>query len=360
MTVDYQSQSKQFIYKESITEKSDKHYTHTVAILLRTKDRPLMLPRALNSIQKQTFKDWQLVIINDGGDASILEKSLTHFRSIYNERLIVINHPTSLGMSRALNVGIDASSSEFIVVHDDDDSWQGNFLEETVAFMQSPTSHDCGGVITHSIKVLEEIAGNQIIERNKTDFNSLDNPFTRINLFRLLMQNTFPPISFLFRRLVVDKIGYFNEDLPVLNDWDFNIRCGLHYEIGVIHKLLANYHHRINQQNSAYGNSIIATSDLCLQYETAIRNSALRNIVNNKENSPFLDLCLVLGGHYVLGVTDPVKIDYLVKHQQQLQTWIDQSFKGPLGQDLGVLQKQLNNIQDKLDTLLKKEANVSI
>ena len=47
-----------------------------VAIITRTKDRPFLLPRAIDSVLKQTQGDWIHVIVNDGGDASSSRSSL--------------------------------------------------------------------------------------------------------------------------------------------------------------------------------------------------------------------------------------------------------------------------------------------
>lgn len=348
-----------FLYKKpKQTQSMQKEYEYPVAIILRTKDRPICLARALSSIISQTYKNWQIILVNDGGNPDVLNDTLSFHKQFFNEKLTVINNPTSLGMSQGLNQAIEASSSEFIVVHDDDDSWHPEFLQETVNFLNDPANSDCGGVITLSVQVLEEMTETNIIEREKKDFNSHNHPFTRVSLFRLMMQNTFPPISFLFRRSVVDKIGNFNLDLPVLNDWDFNIRCGYHYEIGVIHKHLANYHLRINQQNSIYGNSIIATQNLCLQYETVIRNSGLRAMLNSESHSQLLGLCLALGGHYLPSLLTPTKIDHLINFQNQFVDRLDKGLRAPLASDLFALQNQLNQIQNKLDMLLHKEEQI--
>lgn len=350
----YQGKIDRLLYQAAIPETNEQQYPYTVAILLRTKDRPGCLPRAIKSILNQTFKNWQLVIINDGGKKDILEKTIKPFIKDIGERLVIINNPNSLGMSRGLNLGIDASQSEYLVVHDDDDSWQPEFLMQTVKFLQDPSNADCCGVITHSLRILEEIQNDQFIEQARIDFNSNDNPFTRVSLYRILIQNTFPPISLLFKRSIIDKIGYFNEDLPVLNDWDFNIRCLFHFEIGVIPQHLANYHHRTNQQNSIYGNSIIATSNLCMQYETVIRNRALREAITSDSKNSMLGLCLAAGGQELFNLALPKKVDYLLQFAQQLPQWLQQQVQNPIAKELENMTKQYHDIQKKLDMLIKQ------
>jgi len=339
------------------------NYPYKVAVLMRTKNRLICLRRAVNSVLNQRFIDWQLVIINDGGDAAALDKELESFHTALRNRLLVIHNPTSKGMSQALNIGIDASSSELLVVHDDDDSWHPNFLLDTVNFLNDPENSDCRGVITYTNNVTEEIINNQIIHRNTQDFYSHYHPDTRVNFFRLLMQNTITTISFLFYRSVIKEMGYFNEDLPVLNDWDFNIRFLLRYDIGVVQKPLANYHFRHAEKSTAYGNSVLSTGNICLQYETRIRNKWLRHMLNSENHKEILGLCMALGGHY-LNDMNMTKASHEITMQSpnmhtQVINWIGQHVKTPLSVDMQTLQKQMNHIQGQIDTLLKKQSTLT-
>lgn len=348
---DYQSTIDRIFYEPQKPIIDTKKYQHTVGIILRTKDRPICVPRAIKSIMNQTFKDWQLVIVNDGGNLNALVECLQPFVQDIQERLVLINNSVSVGMSRALNIAIDQSSSEFIVVHDDDDTWHPEFLAHTVSFLRLPENNDCCAVTTHSMRVTEEIVNGTIVERGRDDFNSFKLPYARVELYRLLMQNTIATNAFLFKRSIIDKIGYFNEDLPVLNDWDFNIRCALQHEIGVIPQPLAYYHHRVNQQHTSYGNSIIHTSHVCLQYETVIRNHGLRNIVNSKNHSELLGLFFALGGQELIGTTVPHNIHQISNFLQQLPQWIANNTKATVEAEVNSLKNQLSMLQMKLDML---------
>ena len=74
------------------------HPSGRVAIITRTKDRPFLLPRAIDSVLKQTQGDWIHVIVNDGGDAKQLTQLLDPLVSKYKGRILVINSETSQGM----------------------------------------------------------------------------------------------------------------------------------------------------------------------------------------------------------------------------------------------------------------------
>jgi glycosyltransferase involved in cell wall biosynthesis len=249
-----------------------------VAIITRTKNRPILLPRAIESVLSQSFKDWIHVIVNDGGDPAELEAVIEPHLPAYKGRLSIVHHAASLGMEAASNAGIHSSQSEFLVIHDDDDSWAPTFLERCHAFMtsnQAPllASGEYGGVVTQSRRVLEKIVDQDIVVLRDEPFNEW---MKSVSLFRLACSNTFPPISFFFRRSVLDRIGYFREDLPVLGDWDFHLRVCTHYEIGVIPEAIANYHHRITTKTGAYGNTVITADSKHRTYENLYRNEALR------------------------------------------------------------------------------------
>lgn len=248
-----------------------------VAIITRTKNRPILLERAIGSVLGQTYRNWTHVIVNDGGDPAEMRRVLAPNMERYQGRLAVIDNPASRGMEAASNIGIRASASEFIVIHDDDDSWEPDFLTRCIGFMDSASKpalgYEYGGVATHSKRILEQFDGRAVRPLGAEPFNTWMNS---ISLYRLAAGNTFPPISFLFRRDVWESMGGFREDLPVLGDWDFHLRVCMSYEIGLIPELLANYHHRTSIQSGDYGNTVFAADDKHRTYENLYQNELLR------------------------------------------------------------------------------------
>ena len=134
----------------------------SVAIITRTKDRPILLERAARSVAGQTYRNIRWVVVNDGGDPeparAVLERSL-----VDPSRITFRSHPVSLGMEAASNAGIRASDSELIVIHDDDDSWEPGFLEQSITFLNR---HDglYEGVVCHSNHIEEVISAGSVLE----------------------------------------------------------------------------------------------------------------------------------------------------------------------------------------------------
>ena len=100
----------------------------------------------------------------------------------------------------------------------------------------------------------------------------------QVDYATMLGQNQFPPISQLIRRAVVDAVGPFNVALPVLGDWDYNLRILRVGDIGVLPRRLSYYHHRAADGLASYGNSVIAAAGRHHDVRTAYRNSMMRRL----------------------------------------------------------------------------------
>ena len=108
----------------------------TVDIVMRTKDRPVFVRRALADILAQTFADWTLIIVNDGGDLAELEAVVAEFPDL-GERVRYVDLPASSGRGASVMPGVDAGDSPLVNWHDDDDTWHPEFLARTVEHLQN-------------------------------------------------------------------------------------------------------------------------------------------------------------------------------------------------------------------------------
>jgi glycosyltransferase involved in cell wall biosynthesis len=243
-----------------------------VSIVTRTKNRPVLLRRALASVLDQDFAAWEMLIVNDGGDREPVERLVAEVAIPAQGRIRLIHNSQSLGMEAASNRALDDATGEYVVIHDDDDSWEPRFLSTCVAHMDG--AEECvGGVVTLSAKVVERL------EEDSVHIESIE-PYTpnltTITLLAMARSNMFPPIAFLFRRSALDAVGRYRRDLPVLGDWEFNLRFLARYEIEVIEDSLANYHFRPATRSGIYSNTVIGGLDLHRKYDTRLRNEWLR------------------------------------------------------------------------------------
>jgi glycosyltransferase involved in cell wall biosynthesis/FMN phosphatase YigB (HAD superfamily) len=227
-----------------------------VAVITRTRNRPSLLDRACRSVLDQTCGDWIHVIVNDGGSVAAVEAVIACYRARYAGRVIVVHHAESVGMQPASNAGIAACDSEFIVIHDDDDSWTPTFLEACVGCLDEH-GPDSGtqGVVTQSVWIIEQMRSDGGVEEVQ---RSPYFQFTNLRLFNLAGENAFPPIAFVFRRAAYNAVGPFEPAYNEIGDWEFNLRFLARYEIAVLNEALALYHwRRAAGGGGDYGNSVV-------------------------------------------------------------------------------------------------------
>lgn len=210
----------------------------SVSVVIRTRNRGLFLARALRSVLAQTYPRWHAVIVNDGGDPGEVAGVLQPYLPAFRGRVSRIDLADRAGMEAASNRGIFTRNDDCIAIHDDDDSWAPDFLERGVQRLQRSGAT---GVVTGSVVVEERTEGDRIVETGRRPFGSEGGTIT---LPEMAQHNRFPPIAFLFRRSLYQAVGPYREDLPVLGDWEFNIRALRFAPLDVLPEPLAHWHRR--------------------------------------------------------------------------------------------------------------------
>ena len=217
-----------------------------------------MLARAIASVQNQTFRDWTLIIVNNGGNPGPVEDVVRVAKSATPCGDIQVLHLSErVGMEEASNRGLAATESDFFAIHDDDDSWNARFLEVAVDGMRAHPS--AAAVVTGIYRIHELYRDGKIRPVHSEKFYLSEE---RLTFRGMIGNNTFPPIAALFQRRLLSEIGEFDSSLPVLGDWEFNLRAVLAGGFVYIPERLANYHTRTPDSETASGNSITVGIDL--------------------------------------------------------------------------------------------------
>ncbi len=240
-----------------------------VAVITRTQNRPVFLTRALSSVRNQTFRNLIHVVYNDAGDAEkvndiIAKSSKSNIKVIHNEQ--------SKGMEAASNQAIRAIDSEYIAIHDDDDTWHPEMLQRAIGHLNETGAM---GVVVRTNKVVEEIQVGGMISTKKTTAWMPD--MKAVNLYRQCIDNQMTPITFVYRRVAFDELNGYDESLPVCGDWDFGIRFLQKWDVEYLDPgfALANYHHRVFKRG-AEGNTSYAGNDKAAYYTNQLMNKYLR------------------------------------------------------------------------------------
>jgi glycosyltransferase involved in cell wall biosynthesis len=203
-----------------------------VSIIVRTKDRPVLLKHAIKSIAQQTYRPIEVVLVNDGGcdlDAKELKGILGDVSLNY------IRLEKNTGRAHAGNVGIENAKGEYIGFLDDDDEFYPEHVETLAAFL---TQSDYKVAYTDAEMVFRKYDVDivEYTDEEKYVFSSRDFSF-----HELLLENYIPFINVLFHRDVFPCVGRLDEQLIAFEDWDFFIRCGSIHPFSHVDKVTAKY-----------------------------------------------------------------------------------------------------------------------
>lgn len=248
---------------------------HKVIVVTRTKDRPIFLKRAIKSVHSQSYTDFAHVIINDGGvKGKVDDVVAAELDQVSRKKVHVIHNDTSEGMEAATNKAIRSLKSEYVSIHDDDDSWHADFLKSTVQALDEMDK--AMGVVVRADKVIEELSPQDGAIRT-LNVKPWMPQVSVINLYRQCIDNQMTPITFVYRRSALDEIGYYDESLPVCGDWDFGIRFLQKYHVEFIDPgyALAYYHHR-KFRPGVEGNTSYTGNEKARYYTNVLANKYLR------------------------------------------------------------------------------------
>ncbi len=173
-----------------------------ISIVLCTYNRAGLLPRAIRSVLAQTFRDWQLVIVDDGSaDATQAVVGSYHER----DPRIVLVRQRNRGLAVARNVGIRLSEAPFVTFLDSDDAYRHDHLASRMRFLRRHRDVDMiyGGVEPVGPKAKQVVV-------------DLERPGRMIHVSKCYVGGTF-----VIRRSVLVKVGgfrrmEFGEDLDLV------------------------------------------------------------------------------------------------------------------------------------------------
>jgi glycosyltransferase involved in cell wall biosynthesis len=183
----------------------------TVSIVTAAWSRAQYIGIGIQSAINQTFKDWELIIIDDGSPDNTAEVIAEWQKKDSRIKYSRIEHAGRISV--VSNVALRHARGEFIAILDDDDYWTDpRKLEKQVAFLKAhPDYIACGGWFT-----TVDGDGKETAKLQKPE---TDEAIRRIMLFANGIANS----SSMFRR---EPAGFYDETLKGFADWDFFLRLG--------------------------------------------------------------------------------------------------------------------------------------
>ncbi|WP_436376252.1 glycosyltransferase [Cytobacillus sp. BC1816] len=180
--------------------------------------------QAIKSVFCQTYKNIEVILINDG--SSKYNDLITPFLS----NIIYLEQKNS-GVAAALNRGLKKAKGEYLVWLSSDDLFGINKIQFQLEFMKVKNS-------LFSFTNFNIIDKNNTITKHNVGMN-FKNDLEIIQTF--LDSNPINGCTVMMSKEVIETIGFFNEDLKYAQDYDFWIRAALNFPLNYYHCALTNY-----------------------------------------------------------------------------------------------------------------------
>ena len=182
-----------------------------VSVILPTYNRAAILERAVRSVLAQTFRDLELIVVDDGSS----DDTPLRMRAISDPRLIYLQQPRSGSAAIARNTGVRAARAALLAFQDSDDEWLVDKLRRQVDTLQAAPAQTglvCGGYIILPRSGAPSYMGADV-RMQRGDWGA-DN----------IYDFCFITPTWLVRRSALEAVGMFDEQMPNLEDWELSFR----------------------------------------------------------------------------------------------------------------------------------------
>ncbi|MFN8062954.1 MAG: glycosyltransferase [Vicinamibacterales bacterium] len=177
-----------------------------VTVLMTTFNRRPLLGSAIASVVAQTFANWELLVVNDGG------VPVVDLVEGFRDPRITLFSVSHRGKPAALNYAIQRARGHYVAYLDDDDEFLPNHLEVLTSAMDAS-----GAQVAHTMaeEVVHERQGTTWVERSRRV------RYARAGTLEQMLRNNYiPNLCLMHARALFDEVGPYDERLRVLIDWD--------------------------------------------------------------------------------------------------------------------------------------------
>jgi glycosyltransferase involved in cell wall biosynthesis len=199
-----------------------------VSIVIPTYNRAVTITRAINSVLKQTYQNFEIIVVDDGSNDNT-EEIVSYFS---DNRIRYIRHTTKQGGSAARNSGIKLVEGEYIAFLDSDDEWHPEKLQKQLNLFNNNHDENLGVVY----------CGFQVVDEFGKVFKHIIHKHRGYITLKLIEGNCVGTLSIILAKLsYVNSINGFDENFDSCQDWDLYIRLSKICKFDFIPEVLVNY-----------------------------------------------------------------------------------------------------------------------
>lgn len=255
-----------------------------VSIVIPVHNRAAMVERTLQSIESQTYRPIELVLVNNAStDASRSVCESFAARASRPNFIVRIEDEPRLGASVARNCGLALAQGEWVSFFDSDDIMSPTFISDAMAAAKA-AGQQCQ-IVIGATRVVSSIGGKP---RKRVSLRSL-------NVAEQILTGGLSTQSFVAQSDFIRSIGGWNETLPRWNDWELGIRVLLAHPQAAWLSRRA-YHRILAHADSISGHSFAADASLlCKAMQAAWHDLQATNAPSSAFRALLYRQCIVQG-----------------------------------------------------------------
>lgn len=199
-----------------------------ITVVVRTYNREKLLYTCLNSLNNQCFKDFEVVLVNDGG------RDVSDVIKYFKGKLVItyINHGTNLGRAASLNSAMSVARGRYLTFLDDDDIYYPDHLN---VLSEAVQNNGIKVAYTACKRILCLQKNGKIVPQKE------DRIFKEFDRKYLMVVNYIPILTVIIDISLLRETGAFDESMDTNEDWDMLIRLSNRYSFKCIDEVTAEY-----------------------------------------------------------------------------------------------------------------------
>lgn len=200
-----------------------------VSIHIITMNRAKLLPLAIESALNQTYKNTEIIVI-DNNSTDKTEELMKRY-CLSDSRIKYFRIVENLGITKTRNYALSKSTGKYIAVLDSDDFWlTEDKIEKQVSFLEKNQDH----AVVGSQAIIVDENNHQIDEiKNQIEWEKIKDMF--------LIKNQITHSSALIRKDYLSLIGGYNEKYSIWEDYATFLKLGIEYKIANLPETLTAY-----------------------------------------------------------------------------------------------------------------------
>jgi len=217
-----------------------------VSVIIPTYNRKKKLPTAIDSVLNQTYKNWELIVVDDRSTDDT--RKLIEKYSQRNKRIKYLLNKRKKGPAGARNHGMKNAKGKYIAFLDSDDEWYPNHIKDSVELMEKAGLDMVFGkdnLIDKGVNKKKYITMSLTKKRfydNLPKKNIFKEGYILEGFFNYLIGNScLATDSIMVRKEVLERLRGFDEKLRVAEDYDLWLRIAKDFKIGYLDKLKVKY-----------------------------------------------------------------------------------------------------------------------